>query len=882
MILEPLESRSLLSDGGLTFTGSTVLARLPSAVTAGETAHWVASPSIVQRLVGMDRFWADPRFSEIDGSGYTSVILDTGIDKDHPFFGPDANRNRVADRIVYSYDFADKDGDASDVDGHGSNVSSIVGSSDAAYPGMAPGVRLIHLKVFSDHSGLTAFSDVERALQWVVQNVERFNIASVNMSLGDNGFYQTHQSLYGLSDELAALATKRVIVTAAAGNDYAVSSAQGINYPAADPNVLAVGAVYSHKYGSGATARRTGADRLTPFTQRTTSLWQIFAPGAPISGAGPRGGIKTQEGTSQAAPHVAGMAVLMQQLADRVLGRRLSVEEFRSLALRTGKRIIDGDDERDGVRNTGAAFRRIDVFAMARAIWGRAGAEALLRHGSAVVRNEGSAITFGSTPAGTSVVKVLTIENTGARTLVLGGLGARAGFSIASPFGARQLAPGDSTTFAVRLDGSRVGTFKGQLRLTTNDSDERMYVVALSGTVSAVSAVADDGTAAVRLSGGWRLGSGGYAGDHRTAARGDRDAIADWTFSGLLPGRYRISATWIPGEDMAKDATFLFGSESAGDEVSVDQRLAPVGRTIGGVLFTDLAEFDVTGTELIVTLEGSRTGRVMADAVRIERVGTLRGGPALHVTLGTTPIVDGLGTVSFSPTPSGRPTQKILTIRNVGTSVLRLDSIDMPEGFRVVVPPAMRLKPGTSTTMTVQIEAGAPGSFAGSLLLSSNDEDRPDFLINLAGTVTPTVVTIDNGESGFLASGSNWSAGRYGFRNDALLGTAGGGDGSSSARWSFTRLTPGLYRVAAAWPGGLTPSPVLASNAMFAIMAGDELLAMVFADQRVRPEDEVGQGATWRYFGEFRVTGTTLTVVLTDLADGMVIADAVRLERTGN
>src|SRR4051794_1929656 len=84
---------------------------------------------------------ADPRFSGINGQGVSVVVIDTGINLSSPFFG---------NRIVYQYDFSGgNDGNASDTNGHGSTVASIIGSQDGTYTGMAPGVNIIALKVFA-------------------------------------------------------------------------------------------------------------------------------------------------------------------------------------------------------------------------------------------------------------------------------------------------------------------------------------------------------------------------------------------------------------------------------------------------------------------------------------------------------------------------------------------------------------------------------------------------------------------------------------------------------------------------------------------------------------------------------------------------------------
>jgi hypothetical protein len=65
-------------------------------------------------LVNLDQFWADSRFTNIKGKGFSTVIIDTGADLNSPYFGADANNDGIADKIVYQYDCADNDTDASD------------------------------------------------------------------------------------------------------------------------------------------------------------------------------------------------------------------------------------------------------------------------------------------------------------------------------------------------------------------------------------------------------------------------------------------------------------------------------------------------------------------------------------------------------------------------------------------------------------------------------------------------------------------------------------------------------------------------------------------------------------------------------------------------
>ncbi len=348
--------------------------------------------SVSNSLIKLDKFRATPSFAGIDGSGYSVAVLDTGIDLNHPFFGPDTNSNGISDRIVFNYDFADGDADASDRKGHGSNIASIIGSQDSTYKGVAPGANIISLKVMRDTTRqgdeINKFAFVEQALQWVLENADTYKIASVNMSFGSAENFTSPISPYGIGDELAALAAKNIIVVSSSGNRYYQyqkdNQPLGVNYPAADPNSLSVAGVYNSDIGQYnyddyfadyepntlVTANTTAADRILPISQRSGTINTIFAPGAPITGAGKDGDLITYHGSSQATAYISGIAVLAQQLAQRDLGRRLTQTEFAQLLKSTGVTINDGDDENDNVKNTNLNFKRVDVLALGAAIAG--------------------------------------------------------------------------------------------------------------------------------------------------------------------------------------------------------------------------------------------------------------------------------------------------------------------------------------------------------------------------------------------------------------------------------------------------------------------------------------------------------------------------------
>ena len=246
----------------------------------------------------------------------------------------------------------------------------------------------------------------------------------------------------------------------------------------------------------------------------------------------------------------------------------------------------------------------------------------------------GAAVAFGETPTGVAVTRTFSVRNVGSQALTLAGpIALPAGFTLASDFSATSLAPGGVATFTVRLDATAAGGFGGDVSFGTNDADEGTFRVAVSGAVLPVRVI-DDGAAGFGVSGRPpAVLSQGYQGDARRlylpASRLLRTArllprvysAATWTFAGVAPGTYRVSATWTAGPDRASNARYTVTSGTTPSTgVTVNQRGAPDDFTAHGVPWENLGTFTAAGGTLSVRLTNQVNGRVIADAARLERV----------------------------------------------------------------------------------------------------------------------------------------------------------------------------------------------------------------------------------------------------------------------
>ena len=149
------------------------------------------------------------------------------------------------EKIVGGWDFTgitstyDKENPFDDA-GHGTHVSGIVASIDETYRGIAPGSKIVSVKAMNAQ-GTGNFTDVLAAVEFCIENKDRFNISTITMSLGLNGYSTNcdeYSVLFGLFSDLIDQANDNgIMVVAASGND---GYSDKIAFPACLENVTYV------------------------------------------------------------------------------------------------------------------------------------------------------------------------------------------------------------------------------------------------------------------------------------------------------------------------------------------------------------------------------------------------------------------------------------------------------------------------------------------------------------------------------------------------------------------------------------------------------------------------------------------------------------------
>ena len=256
------------------------------------------------------------------GAGIKVAVLDTGVYKDHL----DLKANIVDCKDATKRGIRDG---CADRDGHGTHVAGTIaadgGSDGKGIFGVAPEAELMAVKVCGPRGCWC--DDVAAGIKYAADN----GASITSMSLGGD----TQSSL--IKDAIDyAVNKKGVLVVAAAGND---GSAEGtIDYPGANVNVIAVGAVDSAEAVPDWSSRGVNDGDYT-IEEREV---EFGAPGVAVESTWKDGCYNTISGTSMATPHVSGLAAKLWQ------GNAADTRIFLQELAKNHDLYLEGDDTATG------------------------------------------------------------------------------------------------------------------------------------------------------------------------------------------------------------------------------------------------------------------------------------------------------------------------------------------------------------------------------------------------------------------------------------------------------------------------------------------------------------------------------------------------------
>ncbi|PWH20349.1 MAG: hypothetical protein DDG59_00790 [Anaerolineae bacterium] len=262
------------------------------------------------------------QFLHLSGAGIVVANIDSGVDGFHPAlmkqyrgYNPNGLAQHHGNWYVVTGEPYVYPGDGL---GHGTHtMGTMVGDDGLGHrTGVAPGAKWIAVKAFTNQ-GYTYESWLHAAFEWILAPAGNPALAPdiVNNSWGtdvgsDDRFRADVQSLRAAG----------ILPVFSAGNKG--PQLETIGAPASYPESIAVGAVDETKLP-------------TYFSSRGPSSWgevkpELSAPGVNVLSTYPGGGYAKMDGTSMAAPHVAGVAALLLEA-----NPSLTIDQLEQILLQT-------------------------------------------------------------------------------------------------------------------------------------------------------------------------------------------------------------------------------------------------------------------------------------------------------------------------------------------------------------------------------------------------------------------------------------------------------------------------------------------------------------------------------------------------------------------
>lgn len=269
-----------------------------------------SSANELENSWGVDHVNADATLEAgYAGEGVKVAVLDSGVNFNHI----DLRDNFDFSANELGYDFVMDDFIPEDIYGHGTHVAGTLAAASNGFGvvGVAPKAQIVALRVLDENGEGTASGIIE-ALQWI----QNYNAAHPDSPIRiTNNSYGTGSNSSQLEAAFDVLASSGVLHIGSAGNEgSAAGNGNNVGYPARYASVVAVAAL--DKNNQRASFSSTGSDvEIAAPGVAVLSTWKdgINAGGPqPFSFPGYAGEYFIEaNGTSMAAPHVAGVAALL-------------------------------------------------------------------------------------------------------------------------------------------------------------------------------------------------------------------------------------------------------------------------------------------------------------------------------------------------------------------------------------------------------------------------------------------------------------------------------------------------------------------------------------------------------------------------------------------
>lgn len=328
-------------------------------------------------------------------------------------------------------------------------------------------------------------------------------------------------------------------------------------------------------------------------------------------------------------------------------------------------------------------------------------------------------VDFGTVRTGNPVERTVNITNSGNAPLTITSYVHAQGFEVFDfPELPLQLAGGASLPVRVRMTAALPGPYTGSLLIQSNDADEEVFQLPLSGTVIAPEIALYEGDT---VSPPGLVSGNSPPVDFGTTRQGT-------AVSRVMTVANHGSAPLLL-QSLPAPAGFAWQ-----DLPAFPVEIAPDATRAFTLVMTATAPGDFTGGVAVGNDDDdenpfrfSVTGRVITPEITVHAGNTIA---AAELSDGQASAVN-MGRI-VQASPGIQP----LLIFNLGTAPLKVEALTAPEGFALTAPPLPFLvEPGTGTLVTANLVALQPGVYSGSVRIQSDDLDEPLFTFPLTAEV---------------------------------------------------------------------------------------------------------------------------------------------------